>query len=90
MATKTEQLYSETHSLLTIKLYYDEKFAAYARVSKKEGNLRLVKKIGYHSVKLRNRKSITQKSAPCILKQLHKLQCTSLKENHHQATSLLI
>lgn len=33
----------------TIKLYYDEKFAAYARVSKKEGNLRLVKKIGYHS-----------------------------------------
>lgn len=42
MATKTEQLYSETHSLLTIKLYYDEKFAA-------EGNLRLVKKIGYHS-----------------------------------------
>lgn len=49
MATKTEQLYSETHSLLTIKLYYDEKFAAYARVSKKEGKLRLVKKIGYHS-----------------------------------------
>lgn len=49
MATKTEQLYSEAHSLLTIKLYYDEKFAAYARVSKKEGNLRLVKKIGYHS-----------------------------------------
>lgn len=37
MATKTEQLYSETHSLLTIKLYYDEKFAAYAGVSKKEG-----------------------------------------------------
>lgn len=28
---------------------FDEKFAAYARVSKKEGNLRLVKKIGYHS-----------------------------------------